>query len=167
MNQLVKGDYREQLLESIKDIDTTSDWNYEEGSITKVIEEQKVYFWIRLYLTENSPSVEVGSDITICHKPNRSEDVVEELETKFICFGKKNMDRDYEGEITGYNSEDDEKCLCLMIDSSKVNFSDEIPFIRTLFKTGYHYEYQIMRRTELLFIDKKNDITLDYFDCDF
>ena len=147
MNQLVKGDYREQLLESIKDIDTTSDWNYEEGSITKVIEEQKVYFWIRLYLTENSPSVEVGSDITICHKPNRSEEVVEELETKFICFGKKNMDRDYEGEITGYNSEDDEKCLCLMIDSSKVNFSDEIPFIRTLFKTGYHYEYQIMRRT--------------------
>jgi hypothetical protein len=111
--------------------------------------------------------VEVGSDITICHKPNRSEDVVEELETKFICFGKKNMDRDYEGEITGYNSEDDEKCLCLMIDSSKVNFNDEIPFIRTLFKTGYHYEYQIMRRTELLFIDKKNNITLDYFDCTF
>ena len=38
------------------------------------------------------------------------------------------------------NTEDDKKVLCLMIDEKTVNFSEEIPFIRTLFKTGRHFE---------------------------
>ena len=54
-----------------------------------------------------------------------------------------------------------------MVDENEVNYSDEIPFIRTLFKTGRHYEYQLMRRSELLFIIESNDFILDYFDCDF
>ena len=54
-----------------------------------------------------------------------------------------------------------------MVDENHVNYSQEIPFIRTLFKTGRHYEYQLMRRDELIFINKRNGIILDYFDCDF
>jgi hypothetical protein len=54
-----------------------------------------------------------------------------------------------------------------MIDEKMVNNNDDIPFIRTLFKTGNHYEYQLMKRDELLFINDRNGIFLDYFDCDF
>ena len=49
----------------------------------------------------------------------------------------------------------------------QVNYNDEIPFIRTLFKNGKHYEYQLMRRDELLFINKRNNIILEYYECDF
>jgi hypothetical protein len=48
-----------------------------------------------------------------------------------------------------------------------VNFNDDIPFIRTLFKTGYHYEYQLVKRDDLQFILDKNGMILDYFECDF
>ena len=66
-----------------------------------------------------------------------------------------------------YNPEDDKKILCLMVDEKEVNYSDKIPFIRTLFKTGRHYEYQLVRRDELLFKNKRTDETIDYYDCDF
>jgi hypothetical protein len=69
--------------------------------------------------------------------------------------------------MTNYNPEDDKKCLCLMIDSKMVNFNNDIPFIRTLFKTGYHYEYQLVKREDLQFIIDKNSVILDYFECDF
>jgi hypothetical protein len=69
--------------------------------------------------------------------------------------------------ITQYNSEDDKKVLCLMIDEKLVNWNKEILFIRTLFKTGRHYEFQLVKRDELQFIIDKNNIILDWFDSDF
>jgi hypothetical protein len=54
-----------------------------------------------------------------------------------------------------------------MVDEKTVNFSKEIPFIRTLFKTGRHFEYQLVRRDELQFIIDKNNIILDYYDTSF
>jgi hypothetical protein len=54
-----------------------------------------------------------------------------------------------------------------MVDERIINTSDEIPFIRTLFKSGIHYEYQLMKREELKFILEKNELVLDYYDCDF
>ena len=77
------------------------------------------------------------------------------------------MEKDHKGEVVNYNPEDDKRIICLMVDERIVNFSEDIPFIRTLFKTGRHYEYQLVKRTELLFINKKNGIILDYYDCDF
>ena len=85
MNNLSTNNYQESLIEAIKSIDTTEDWSVEDGAISKVLEEQKVYFWIRLFVTEESPKVEIGSDITIVYKPQNIGIVCEELETKFIC----------------------------------------------------------------------------------
>ena len=87
--------------------------------------------------------------------------------TKFICYGKSGLERDHNDEVINYNPDDDKKVLCLMVDENQVNYSQEIPFIRTLFKTGRHYEYQLMRRDELVFINKRNGVILDYYDCDF
>jgi hypothetical protein len=160
---IVKTDYREQILEKLKSIDTEglSD-DVDNISSSKVVEEQKIYFWIRLYLTEESDNIQIGDDVTIQYTPSG-----EELITKFVCYGKSGIERDHNDQVMNYNPDDDKRILCLMIDERVVNFGEGIPFIRTLFKTGYHYEYQLMKRSELLFINKRNDVILDYYDCDF
>lgn len=171
---LVKTDYREQLLESIRKIDTDglSD-EVDQTSSLKVVEEQKVYFWIRLYLKEEDLNLEIGDDIVITYDPLASlgkeivSDYKEELVTKFVCYSKKGLDRNHDDELVNYSNEDDNKIICLMVDERVVNFGEGINFIRTLFKTGRHYEYQLVRRDELLFINKRNGIILDYYDCDF
>jgi hypothetical protein len=160
---IIKSDYKELLLEQIKKIDTDGlPDEIEIVSTSKIIEEQKVYFWIRLYLKEEDLNTQISDDITIKWSPTG-----EELVTKFICYGKKGLERDHNDQVINYNPEDDKKVICLMIDTKLVNFNDDIPFIRTLFKTGHHYEYQLVKREELLFINQKNGIILDYYDCDF
>jgi hypothetical protein len=172
---LVKTDYREQLLESIKKLETEG-LSDEIEIISKVVEEQKVYFWIRLYLKEEDLNIQVGDDIVIRYQPRSTfidgvkiweSEQVEELVTKFVCYGKKGLEKDHDNEVVNYSNEDDSKILCLMVDETTVNFGEGIGFIRTLFKTGRHYEYQLVRRDELLFINKRNGVILDYFDCDF
>jgi hypothetical protein len=172
---LVKTDYREQLLESIKKLETEG-LSDEIEIISKVVEEQKVYFWIRLYLKEEDLNIQVGDDIVIRYQPRSTfidgvkiweSEQVEELVTKFVCYGKKGLEKDHDNEVVNYSNEDDLKILCLMVDETTVNFGEGIGFIRTLFKTGRHYEYQLVRRDELLFINKRNGVILDYFDCDF
>lgn len=160
-----KNDYRTQLFEAIKNIDTaTSDkWTYDEiVSTSKIIEEQKVLFWIRLYLKDENPNIQIGDDVTINWTPSG-----EKLTTKFAAYGKQGLEKDHVGEVVNFNPDDDKRVLCLLIDSKMVNFNEDIPFIRTLFKTGYHYDYQLVKRDELQFIVDRNGIILDYYDCDF
>lgn len=153
----------QQLQEQIKSIDTSdlSDDVSSEVSST-IIEEQKIYFWTRLYLKEENPTLQVGDDILITYTPSG-----EELRTKFICYEKKGLGKEQVDDVTSYNTEEDKKALCLMIDSKEINYSQEIPFIRTLFKTGYHYEYQLVKRDELIFVLEKSSSILDYYDVDF
>jgi len=153
----------DNLVEKIKTINTeeVKDWYSNMGSDMKVIEEQKIYIWIRLFLKEES-NVEIGDNIFMTYTPSG-----EKLETKFICYGKTDMGKDHDAEIINYNPDDDNKVLCLMVDQEKINKGTDIPFIRTLFKTGIHYEYQLVRRDELLFINSRTNETLNYFDCDY
>ena len=158
-----KSDYKERLLEELRGIDVdTLNNDYELVATSTIIEEQKTYFWIRLYLSEEDPNIKIGDDIVIEWTPSE-----EKLETKFIAYGKAGLERDHQDQVINYNPDDDKKILCLMIDEKMVNFNDNIPFIRTLFKTGRHYDYQLVKRDELIFINKKNGHILDYYDCDF
>jgi len=163
MSNITSNNYLDNIVELIKSIDTTELTDIvDQTAMSKVTEEQKVYFWIRLYLKDDNINAEIGDDISINWKQSG-----EKLVTKFICYGKKGLNKDYNDQVTNYNSEDDKKCLCLMIDTKMVNFNDDIPFIRSLFKTGYHYKYQLVKREDLQFIIDKNGMILDYFDCDF
>ena len=152
----------DNLVEKIKSIDTevVKDWDSNTDPSMKVVEQQKVYIWIRLYLKEES-NVEIGDDIFMTYTPSG-----EKLETKFICYGKSDLGKNHEDEMVNYNPEDDKKVLCLMVDQETINKGTDIPFIRTLFKTGIHYEEQLVKRSELLFISRNGE-TLDYFDCDY
>jgi hypothetical protein len=165
MSDITTIGYLEDLVEQVKSLDTTelSDkLSKEEKKIKQVVEEQKVYFWIRLYLKEEDSNLQIGDDISIKWTPTG-----EELKTKFICFGKTGLQKDYDEEIVNYNSEDDKKVLCLMVDEGQVNYNEDIPFVRTLFKVGRHFEYQLVKRSELLFVNDRSGMIMDYFDCTF
>ena len=160
---MTQNDIYAQLIEQVKQINTTDLSDDVDKSVTSIVtEEQKIYFWIRLYLKDDNINAEIGDDITLKYSISG-----EELKTKFICYDKLGLQRDHEDEVTSYNPEDNKKVLCLMIDTKMVNHNDDIPFIRTLFKTGLHYEYQLMKRDELQFIIDRNSIVLEYFDVDF
>lgn len=154
----------ENLIEKIKILDTevVEYWDDNKNPETKVIEEQKIYIWIRVYLKEEDETIEIGDDFLIKYTPSG-----EELITKFVCYGKQGNMKDHVDEIISYNREDDKKVLCLYVNEKVINTSEEIPFIRTLFKVGNHYEYQLVKRSELLFVNKRTDKNLDYFDVDW
>jgi len=163
METIKKSRLYNLIFEQVKDLDTTnlSDDVSEETKV-ETTDEQKTYFWTRLYLKNENSDLEIGDEITIKYSPSG-----EELKTKFIAYGKKGFEKDIDNEIISFSGEDDTKILCLMIDEKEINYGTEIPFIRTLFKNGYHYEEQIIRHSELLFINQKNDSQLDYYDIEF
>lgn len=156
--------YQEDILEKVKELDVTKitdDGDFKPR--TQIIEKQKVYFWIRVYLREEDQILDPNDTINIKYVHTG-----EYLETKFICYNKSVLTQDADPNVVNYNPEDDKKVLCLMVDSERINNnSDDIPFIRTLFKIGRYYDYQLLKRDELEFIVEKNGQSLDYFDVDF
>lgn len=152
----------EKLIEEIKNIETEnlSD-NVDKGAKLNIVEKQKVYFWIRIMLKDESSNLVVGDDIEI--KYLKSGEV---LKTKFAAFGKKSLNRNVDN-IVSYDPEDDKKILCLMVDEDEISNSDSIPFIRTLFKNYRFYEFQVYRREELTFTNLRSNEMYDYIDADF
>ena len=152
----------EFVQEQLKDLDT-SDLSDDISQDPEVeITPEKVYFWTRVYMKEENPNISIGDIITIKYLPSG-----EELKAQFITYGKNGLERNHEDELVNFNPEDDKKVLCLMVDEKDINESESIPFIRTLFRLGHHYEYNVMRRDELIFTSDKNGIMIDWFDCDF
>lgn len=158
--------YRDSIVEQIKSIDVENVDFTNNGGFrprAKIVEGQKIYFWIRVYLSEEDNVLVANDDISIRYVHSG-----EILETKFICYAKSNLTKDHDPNVVNYNPEDDKKVLCLMVDSERINKnSDDIPFIRTLFKIGNYYDYQLLKREELELVIKKSGEIIDYFDIDF
>ena len=156
----------DSIVSQIKNIEVekVKDWNSDSNPISNVVEKQQVYIWIRLFLKEENSNVQIGDDISMVYKPSG-----EKLSTKFICFDKTTLTKNHDNleKITNFNPEDDKKTLCLMVDEDVINIGDGIPFIKTLFKTGRHYQYQLVRRDELVFINDRTNEVLEYFDCSY
>ena len=152
----------EFVREQLKDVETTDLSDDVSDQPEVEITPEKVYFWTRIYMKEENPNVEIGDTITIKYTPSG-----EEMKTQFFAYGKTGLERNHDDELVNFNPEDDKKVLCLMVDEKIVNESEEIPFIRTLFKLGRHYEFNVMKRDELLFVNDRNGIVIEWFDCDF
>lgn len=128
---------------------------------SEIKQKQKVYFWIRVYLKEET-DIEVNTDVSIVW-----HETGEKLTTKFICYSKKGLDRDLDEQVTNYNPEDDKKVLCLMVEEDKINIDNEdIPFIKTLFKIGRFYQFQVWRKEDMSLLDGSGK-ELPWFDIDF
>ena len=64
-------------------------------------------------------------------------------------------------------TDDDPLCLCLMVDEEIIKKSEDIPFIRTLFKVSDHYQEQVYHRDELTFTNTRTSKKVEYTFCDF
>ena len=148
--------------EQLKDIDTTDLSDDVSDDIEVKVDPGKVYFWTRVYMKQENPNIEIGDIVTMRYEPTG-----EELKTQFFSYGKTGLEKNHDDELINFNPEDDKRILCLMVEEKIINESEEIPFIRTLFKLGRHYEYNILKRDELLFINDKNGVFLEWYDCDF
>lgn len=160
----LKYTYQKSLIESIKAIDLKnySHNNEDFAPRVEITQKHKVFFWIRLYLHEEI-EIEPNDIVNLVYTP-----LNEKLETTFVCYSKPYTSNSNNDNLTEYDPEDDKKVLCLMIDQSRVNEnSDDIPFIRSLFKVSRFYEDKVLRKGELKFVIEKNDIDLDYYSIGF
>lgn len=152
----------EFVQEQLMGVDTTELPDEVSDGVLIDVTPEVVYFWTRLYLKDENPNIEIGDTVYINYTPSG-----EKLKTQFFAYGKTGLDRNHDDELINFNAEDDKKVLCLMVEEKVVNESEDIPFIRTLFKLGRHYEYQLVKRDELQFVIERNGVLLDYFDSDF
>ena len=154
--------YLEKIIEDVKNLDEKKSTDIVDNKpVTEIIESQKIYFWIRIYLKEESEVIE-GDNYKMEYLPSG-----ETLNTKFVSYGKRNLNKNHEDQIINFDPEIDKKILCLMVDENEINTRADIPFIRTLFKTSRFYDYQIIRRSDLTFTNLRTNIVTEYIDCDF
>jgi len=152
----------EDILNQIRNLDTDElSYNTDNDLQVKEIEKQKVYLWIRILLKDVVEDLQTGDDFEITYLPKK-----EKITSKFIAFGKKNLNRDLDNAVINYDPEDDTKILCLMVDESQLE-SNRIPFIRSLFKTSKYFEYQVYRRVDLEFRNTRTQQVYEYLDVDF
>ena len=129
------------------------------NATSRVIQKQRVYIWIRLYLKNE---IQITPETLVQIEYNGQE----KLDTHFMFFGKKGLERDKDGEIVNFDPEDDTKVLCLMVDVEKIDKDNEnIPVIKTLFKLGKFYKPQIIKKSDFNF--KVGETNLDFYDIDF
>jgi hypothetical protein len=162
-SQLVKSSYLNNIIEQVKSVDLEKvDYgNVDFKPRSEITEKQKVYFWIRVYLN-NEIDISVNTDVTIKYCESG-----ELLVTKFICYAKQGLNKNMDENVINYNPDDDKKILCLMIDSDRIDSdSDDIPFLRTLFRISKYFTPQILRNSDLLISDS-NSNKLDFYDIDF
>jgi len=154
----------DQIVEQIKNIDTvTLTDEVDQSPAVAEIEKQRIFIWIRLYLKDQIEDLKEGDDFLMHYSYTK-----EELITKFICFGKKHSFKDSEGDSEiSMATDDDPLCLCLMVDEDTIKKSEEIPFIRTLFKVSEHYQEQVYHREELTFTNTRTSQKVEYTFCDF
>jgi len=152
------------IVQQVKDIDTKSlSDDVDQDPKYNQVEKQIVYIWIRLYIKEELSDLKEGDNFSITYLESG-----EKMITKFICFGKKNSFKDSDDlnqiQMIG---EDDTKCLCLMVNEDDIQNGEHVPFIRTLFRTSKHFEYQVYRREDLEFRNERTGQLVEYIDCDF
>ena len=91
---LSKRNYKDDIIDSVKELDIENinfSTKKERDTTVRVIESQKTFFWIRLYLKESYDFLNANDDITIKYTNNG-----ENLSIKYICYAKQGLDKDKE-----------------------------------------------------------------------
>lgn len=127
----------------------------------RVVEKQRVYRWTRVFLKDEVVDIQASDPYHLVHVPTG-----EILECSFVCYAKRGLSKDSEGNIVAYEGEDDRKVLCLMIDTDLLG-KEGVRLISSLFPNTPYYEYNLMRRDELVFENQRTGERLDYFDVQF
>lgn len=155
----------EDLIDKVKSLNI-DDVDFSESKnrrlSTDVIEKQKEYLWLRVYLKEDM-EINVGDLYTLNYIP-----VNETLNLTFISYGKDssviNVDNLIsDNVISNYDSSENKKRLIFMVDKDELTLKINT---RKLFKNTIYYEDILLKRADL----KLRDIELrdiEYVDMDF
>ena len=147
--EIKTSDYRTDMLDQLDTYLRESDsstWKDEPNVKIDIVERQKEFFWIRIYLPEEDDKLKTGDTVYISYKPTN-----EKLEMIFGGYEKEGLNRDHNDEVINYVNEDDKSILCCMIDLNRVNKdSDDIPTVRTFFRNSRHYVEEIYRKTDII-----------------
>jgi hypothetical protein len=155
--------YLDAVVDQVKSIDIEK-VDFENSDFKprqRIVEKQRVYRWTRVFVKDEVADLVVNDVYNIMHLPTG-----EIMECQFICFAKKGLAKDSDGSIVSYDGEEDKKILCLMIDTDLLG-KDSVRTISSLFPNTPYYEYNLMRRDELVFENKRTGERLDYFDVQF
>lgn len=159
-----KDDYMETIIDGVKSINI-DDVDFSTTSFKprqQIIEKQKVFTWIRVFI-KTECNIKPEDMIRMEYLPSG-----EYIDMQFACFAKKGLTKDSDGQIVNYTSEDDTKVLCVMADMDKINNDNEdIPFIKTLFKSSNWFEFQLLKTEELKFTVLSTNEILDFYDTEF
>jgi len=157
-NNELDVNYYDSLVDQLKDFDTSdmSD-KVDQGTTNSIIENQRTYLWIRLYLKDEVSDLKIGDMFEMSYEG-------ECLSCQFIAFGKNNSNIDYNN-LINYDPEDDKNQLCLMFDQDVL--TSEIPFLRSLFRSTPYFQYQVYRRDDLKFVNKRTNDSYVYMDARF
>lgn len=135
----------QQLIESLK-TSNTDKWSDVDDIRIKEIERQKVFFWIRIYLSEEDYTLEKGDKLILTYKPTN-----EKIELIFGAYEKVGLNKNHDEQVINYSTEDDRKVLCVMIDLDRINkFSDDIPTIRTMFRNSKYYKENLFFKSDIV-----------------
>ena len=155
----------DEIVEKIKSIDIDK-IEFKDGKrkiVSDVIEKQKEFLWLRVFLKDELGGINIGDEFTLRYILDNGD--VENMKMEFISYGKNslNVDSDYDNIISNYDSEFNNKKLIFMIDKDilikKTN-------IRKLFKNTVYYEDVLLKRDSLLLLDN-NESSIEYVDMEF
>lgn len=142
------GSYQESLLSQLESAVESSDsnkWTDEPDIKITQIESQKEYVWIRVYLYDEDTILKSGDIMKIRYVPRN-----EELEVVFGAYEKVGINKDNEDEVINYVTDNDRTILCCMVDTTRINKdSDDIPMLRTFFRSSRYYTENLFRKTDL------------------
>lgn len=126
----------------------------------EVLEEQKQYHWIRLYMNDEL-EIDPMAKVKMVYVPTS-----EEFELVFTSYNKKKSEQDKGPSLVEYVAEDDKKVLSLLYNLDDVENSEKYPKITTLFTRSKNFEFNLLRRDDLVF--KLQDGTeIAYYDIEF
>ena len=161
---IVRSDaHLDNIVEKAKkiDVDKVNFQGEDFQPLTKIIQKQRSYIWIRLYVKEE---IDINPETKINFVYNDGQEIIE---TYFMYFGKKGLERNQDGEIVNFNPEDDKKILCLMMDVERIDYNNhDIPYMKTLFKLGKYYKPDYIRKNDFSFV-LEDETNLNFYDIDF
>jgi hypothetical protein len=156
----------DKIIEEIKKIDDETLNNmvdvdeYYYDIKVDVVERQRLYIWVRLFLKKDDIDIIEGDTIELTYLPNQ-----ESITVTFSTWERMGYTKDMGYYVT--NVQDiDKSILILMVDVDLFN-DDSIPFIRSLFRESRYFDYVMVKRDELIFKNIRTNEVLDYIDCSF
>lgn len=150
------------VIEQVKAIEDPSKLDYSNEYVgATIIERQKTFSWVRLYLNNECEDLKSGDVITIHHKYHN-----ETIESFFSFYDKVNNTNKEEDNIKSYIGEDDKKVLCLMVEVEELERSNKT-YMKTIIRGSKFFSPDIIRNSDIEITNTRTGQVFDFYMVSF